>query len=247
MGSPLASGDRAALADQIAEFAETARRRGYVLKEDGGRVKLDPIALSAEDAAWIRELALREDVGSTLEVGLGLGMGSLVLAEAVLRGSSDAPAHVTLDPFATTRLEGAGLRTLRDSGAERVVEFVPAPSLAVLPRLVLEGRSFDLAFIDGDHHFDGAFIDLFYCARVVRPGGVVVVDDMWQPSVRTAVAFYVENRGWEIMGDASPAAFRWVRSRRPWRRRPVPVNHVAALRMPENPGAHYRPDLVPFW
>ena len=33
-----------------------------------------------------------------------------------------------------------------------------------------------LAFIDGDHRFDPGFVDFFFVHRLLKPGGLVVVD-----------------------------------------------------------------------
>ena len=38
----------------------------------------------------------------------------------------------------------------------------------VLPRLVADGRRFDLALVDGTHRFDGVFLELVYLGRLVR-------------------------------------------------------------------------------
>jgi hypothetical protein len=39
--------------------------------------------------------------------------------------------------------------------------------------------------------------------KIVRPGGLIVLDDTWAPSVRTAVHYYEQNLGWA----AIPGAF----------------------------------------
>ena len=57
-------------------------------------------------------------------------------------------------------------------------------------------HTFDLAFVDGDHRFDGVFVDLAYLDRVVRPSGLVIVDDLDLPSVSEATPFFVRNCGW---------------------------------------------------
>ena len=41
-------------------------------------------------------------------------------------------------------------------------------SQIVLPRLWDAHECFDLAFVDGNHRFDWAFVDLFYLGRLVR-------------------------------------------------------------------------------
>jgi predicted O-methyltransferase YrrM len=59
-----------------------------------------------------------------------------------------------------------------------------------------DARQFDLAFVDGNHRFDGALVDLVLLRRLVRPGGTVFVDDFQLPSVSRAVSFCVTNLGW---------------------------------------------------
>jgi len=76
-----------------------------------------------------------------------------------------------------------------------IVEHHREESQIVLPRFVSEGRCFDLAFVDGNHRFDGVFIDLSYLARLLRKGGIVFVDEYQLPAVARATAFFVTNVG----------------------------------------------------
>jgi hypothetical protein len=50
---------------------------------------------------------------------------------------------------------------------------------------------------DGSHIFHNVFVDLFYLREIVRPGGLVVLDDCEWPSVATAVRYFELNTGWE--------------------------------------------------
>lgn len=68
----------------------------------------------------------------------------------------------------------------------------------MLPRFVGEGRRFDLAFVDGNHRFDGVFVDLVYLGRLIRPGGIVFVDDYQLPAVARATSFFVTNLRWTL-------------------------------------------------
>jgi predicted O-methyltransferase YrrM len=85
-----------------------------------------------------------------------------------------------------------------------MVEFHNGESQLVLPRLLEDGRRFDLAFVDGNHRFDGVFVDLVYLGRLIRPGGVVFVDDYQLPAVARAASFFVANVGWTV-AQVSPA------------------------------------------
>jgi Methyltransferase domain len=78
------------------------------------------------------------------------------------------------------------------------VELHRAESELVLPRLLAEGRTFDLAVLDASHRFDAVFVDLVYLGRLVRGGGVVFVDDYQLPAIRRAAAFFATNLGWTV-------------------------------------------------
>jgi len=249
MKSPSGKRLAAALPDAAADLRRHVDRiydRGYVEGQDGSPMPLEPHALPRVDAREIRGLAVSEGVGRTLEVGLGLGLGTLALCEALLEvGHADA-GHVVVEGFPAD-FGGAGMRTIAAAGLEHMVEQVHEESQLALPRFAAEGRSFDLALIDGDHRFEGVFLDLCFADRLVRPGGVVLVDDLWMPSIRLAVSYAERNLGWELLPDAMTRAFRWRRVRHLPGRRLRGSGAVAALRRPEQ-----RPDrsawdrLVPF-
>jgi predicted O-methyltransferase YrrM len=81
----------------------------------------------------------------------------------------------------------------------------------VLPRFLSDRRVFDLAFVDGNHRFDGVFLDLVYLGRLLRPGGIVFVDDYQLPSVTKAVSFCVTNLGWDVEElSTADARHHWV-------------------------------------
>jgi hypothetical protein len=73
----------------------------------------------------------------------------------------------------------------------------------VLPRLLAEGRSFDLAFLDGNHRFDGVLLDVVYSGRLLKEGAIVFVDDTQLASVRRAVGFCVTNLSWVVEDDGA--------------------------------------------
>ena len=74
-----------------------------------------------------------------------------------------------------------------------LIEYRAEESQFALPRFLGEGRRFDLAFVDGNHRFDGVFLDLVYLGRLVRGGGIVFLDDYQLPAVARAVSFCTTN------------------------------------------------------
>jgi predicted O-methyltransferase YrrM len=229
--------------DHLERFLVEAYRKGSVLDDHGRDAALAPHSIERAQGEALRDLAVAEGAHRTVEVGLALGMSALFLCQAVLRHGG---RHVAIDPFQRESWDGAALRTLREAGVEGFVEVIEEESQLALPRLVTEGRQFDFAFVDGDHRFEGVFLDLYFMTRLVKPGGLIVVDDMWMPSVRMAVAYVERNLGVTLEPDALPNGFRW-------RRRPLShglpsgTGDTAVLRLPsERPTPRWDEFVPPY-
>ena len=157
-----------------------------------------PVAISREEGEALRGWVTREDAAHTIEVGLGYGISSLYICQALLANSNVEPLHVAIDPNQSTRFADCGIQFLDDAGVLNLVEHHAEESQVVLPRFLTEHRKFDMAFVDGNHRFDGVFVDLVYLGRLVEPGGIIFVDDYQLPSVAKAVSFCINNLGWTL-------------------------------------------------
>lgn len=99
---------------------------------------------------------------------------------------------------------------LKKVGLESILDFHGAKSQIILPRFLEEEKKFDVAFIDGNHLCDYVFLDLFYLGQLVKPGGVIFMDDYDLPGIRKAATFYVKNLGWEIEEVGSEGDREWL-------------------------------------
>lgn len=173
-----------------------------------GRV-FDPIVVSAFDnLVVLRNLCMARQPADTLEVGMASGASALAITSSHRDlGRSPAQQHVAVDPFQTTPegYDQAGLRGLQRAGLDGYVQLCPARSCAALPQLVAEGRSVDLAYIDGSHLFEDVFIDFYYVNHLLSHGGILCFDDCNFPDVRKVVRFIQRNfdAGYEPF-DLSP-------------------------------------------
>lgn len=80
------------------------------------------------------------------------------------------------------------------------------PSSLALPQLLAEGVVADAAFVDGSHRFHEVFVDLYFLRKIVRPGGLIVIDDDWWPSVHTAAQYY--EKTWDGRSSPTPSPAR---------------------------------------
>ncbi|HEU5108491.1 MAG TPA: class I SAM-dependent methyltransferase, partial [Micromonosporaceae bacterium] len=161
------------------------------------------VTLPDGDCDLLRDLLVAEGVATVVEVGLAYGSSALAIGEALLAVGAPRPRHVVVDPFQREAYADVGRDALRAAGLDVITALVEEPSSAALPRLVADGLVADAAFVDGSHRFHEVFVDLYFLRKIVRPGGLVVLDDDWTPSVRAAVRYYERNLGW----TALPAAF----------------------------------------
>lgn len=169
-----------------------------VARSDGTLHELFPVAASAAEGRALREWVVREGATRTIEIGLGYGISALHVCEGLLANAGQAAHHAVIDPYQATRFSDCGLQLLEEAGVSVLVEHHAEESQLALPRLLGEARVFDLAFVDGNHRFDGVFVDLVYLGRLVRPGGIVFLDDYQLPAVTRAVSFFLTNLGWTL-------------------------------------------------
>lgn len=166
--------------------------------------------------AYLYDLARRERATRTLEVGLAHGGSALFLCQALADGNGGL--HTAIDPKQEQHYDGRGVRNVEDAGLGAHFRFVEGPSYDVLPTLLREegDGTYDLVFIDGNHTFDFALVDFFYADRLLRPGGVVALDDLWMPSIRRLASFILRNRAYTLVeadgADRTPLGRRVLRT-----------------------------------
>jgi hypothetical protein len=83
--------------------------------------------------------------------------------------------HVTISPFIEEHQAIQNWCNRKQISTERV-DFIARNSQDAIVAMQ-DGVPLDLVLIDGDHAFPAPFIDWYYTAERVRPGGYVIVDD----------------------------------------------------------------------
>lgn len=200
---------------------EVRQRLLFGGRDDPARIEkpysLFPVSIGPGEGEAVRRWVLDERAKHTLEVGLGYGVAALYICEGLLENGPDV-RHLAIDPYQftgvnreRTRFDGAGIRAIADAGLRDLVDFHEEESQIVLPRLLAGGSRFDLAFLDGDHRFEGVFLDLIYTGRLLKERAIIFVDDVQLPGIRRAVDFCVTNLGWTVEEeDAESEEHVWM-------------------------------------
>jgi predicted O-methyltransferase YrrM len=188
----------------------------------------ETVSVPERDCDALRDLLIAEGVETVVEVGLAYGRSALAIGEALVSVGAPRPLHVVIDPFQATDWSNVGWELLRSAGLDTMARLLLQPSSLALPQLLAEGLVADAAFVDGSHRFHEVFVDLYFLRKLVRPGGLIVLDDHHWPSVATAARYFEANLGWR----AVPGAFDGDRLR--------------ALRLPDPPFEPAFEDFRPF-
>lgn len=162
----------------------------------------ETVTLPDRDCGLLRDLLISERAETVVEVGLAYGSSALAIGEALVTVDPPHPRHIVIDPFQHVAFSNVGWDLLCSAGLDSIASLMVTPSSIALSQLVAEGVIADAAFVDGSHRFHEVFVDLYFLRKVVRPGGLIVLDDDWTPSVRSAVRYYERNLGWRAIPDA---------------------------------------------
>jgi predicted O-methyltransferase YrrM len=154
------------------------------------------VALPKADADVLRALLVAERAEVVIEVGLAYGVSALAVAEALVMAGTAEPNHLIIDAF-QDHFHDTGWNAIVSAGLGSVCTLLRERSQIALSRLLSEGFIADSAFVDGSHIFHNVFVDLYYLREIVRPGGLVILDDCQWQSVATAVRYFEVNAGWQ--------------------------------------------------
>ena len=180
-------------------------RTGYAKAPNGQLVKMHS-GINADEGEFLQKLISELKPVVSLEVGLAYGKSALFICDGLCKIPNSR--HIIIDPNQHggpwgDSWEGVGLHNLRRAGYEEMIEFYEEPSYQALPKLQAQGCNIDFAFVDGWHTFDYTMIDFFYIDKMLRVGGIVVLDDTNWPSIRKLCRYILANRAYRIVSSPS--------------------------------------------
>ena len=148
------------------------------LREETGRHPRGVMQVPREEGAFLALLAELVGARRCLEIGTFTGYSSLAVALALPPGGRIVCCDISEEFTSIAR------RYWAEAGVADRVELRIGPAVDTLDALLAEGGydSLDMAFIDADKCNYTNYWER--CVRLVRPGGVIVVDNvLWGGSV----------------------------------------------------------------
>jgi caffeoyl-CoA O-methyltransferase len=142
------------------------------LREATGSVPHSGMQISPEQGQFMALLVKLIGARRALEIGVYTGYSALTVALALPEDGYLLACDVSAEYTAV------GTPFWRDAGVQRKIELRLAPAIRTLDNELANGRaaSYDFAFIDADKTgYDGYYEE---CLRLLRPGGMVMLDNV---------------------------------------------------------------------
>jgi len=166
------------------QYLTTIIKHAALFNEDGKYIRLSSNTRPNEHIEIMKAL-IQTKAKQTLEVGFAYGTSALVFAEYHQKAKNTGICHTIIDPnqFGTGsgNWDGIGVLNLKRCGFIKGKNYrlIEDTSTLALPDLLKKkgGGWADVALIDGWHLFDYTLIDVFYCLKLLRVGGICIVDD----------------------------------------------------------------------
>lgn len=140
--------------------------------------RISAMQISPEQGALMALLVHMVGAHRAIEIGTFTGYSALVVAEALASGGTLVACDVS------EQWASIGKEYWRKAGVLNKIDLRIGQALDTLEELTRSGqrRSFDFAFIDADKQNYGKYYES--CLRLVRPGGIVCIDNVfWGGSV----------------------------------------------------------------
>ena len=134
--------------------------------------------ISPEQAQFMTFLIRLGNVNNALEIGTFTGFSALTIARALPQSGRLLACDIN------TEWTDVAKRYWKQAGVAERIDLRIAPAIDTLNSLLEKGlhNTFDFAFIDADKGNYVAYFDS--CLQLVRPGGVIAVDNtLWGGSV----------------------------------------------------------------
>lgn len=154
---------------------ENTLREPAILAELRAEIASQPLAamqIPPEEGQFLQLLVRMTGTAQALEIGVFKGYSSLALALAMPPAGRIVACDISEEYTATAR------RYWERAGVAEKIDLRIGPAAETLDSLIASGASdsFDFAFIDADKTAYRGYYE--QCLRLVRPGGLIVLDNM---------------------------------------------------------------------
>jgi predicted O-methyltransferase YrrM len=124
-----------------------------------------------------------------LEIGMAFGISAFYIL------SNENTNLISIDPYQKTQWNNSGINLLKEFNFDNRHQCIYDKSYQALPDLLKKNgeEKYDFIFIDGWHTFDYTLIDFFYADKLLKVGGIIIIDDALHKGVEKTIKYISNN------------------------------------------------------
>lgn len=143
--------------------------------------------VNIREGEFISSMIKKHKLRNCLEIGMAFGISATYILE------NENTKLISIDPFQTTQWKSYGLKLLKQNNMDNRHELIQEKSYVALPDLLKRNIEFDFIFIDGWHTFDYTLLDFFYADKMLKIGGLIIIDDALHKGVSKTLKYLNTN------------------------------------------------------
>ena len=137
---------------------------------------------------YISKIILDNNYKKCLEIGMAFGVSAFYIL------SNENTNLTSIDPYQKTQWNNNGINLLKEFNFDDRHKCIYDKSYQALPDLLKNGEEkYDFIFIDGWHTFDYTLIDFFYADKLLKVGGIIIIDDALHKGVEKTIKYISNN------------------------------------------------------
>lgn len=149
--------------------------------------------ISPEECIFIHKLIKANKPKRVFEFGMANGMSSMIIVNALHRVGGEM--LMSNDPFQKTQWKSIGLYNVKQvqkvnnsSIEHKHIEKLSSDSFNDVP-----SDYFDMVLVDGAHDKENVIYDINNSKRILKKGGILILDDVLHEGVREAMKVVINN------------------------------------------------------
>ena len=136
-----------------------------------------------------REYKNKKDPLTVIEIGLARGTSALVILNELIQYNS---SYTAIDMNQTEQWKSIGRQNIEQflhvmKKDSYTYDFIEESSTVALPKLIADGKTIDISFIDGSHEQVDVIQDMENSDKLLVVNGIMILDDVKHKGVKDAV------------------------------------------------------------
>jgi len=162
------------------------------LKDPELNKEIFPISISEFQGEFIALFIKKNKPMSIIECGFGYGLSSLWLNST----EHKIKKHYIIDPYFKS-LSFNFLSPYKLIIEQSNVDFIDKKTSQQF--LASFKGKVDLIFLDAEELFDSFITDMHFSTKIIKVGGHIIVRNVWNPSVRKGLMFFIKNLSYSLV------------------------------------------------